>query len=173
MFWRPDQRPVGNFLEPAIFHFGAADHPHQPDAAARPISGDGHDRLARHQVGRNSDNHPKRQPQVEQHVVDQRTQENRNHREPDQLTSAVAGLRGVMDPVVGWSTPSGASSRPASANRTRTSAATYFAYSDSSSRTVVPLVHHGSSRHLSPTTANGISATSGIACDSSTIARGM
>src|SRR6202044_1456719 len=140
---------------------------------ARPIFGDRHDGPARHQVGRDSDNYPKRQQQVEQHVVDQRTQENRNHREPDQLTSAVAGLRGVMDPVVGWSPPRGASPSPASPSRTRTSAATYFAYSDSSSRTVVPLVHHGSSRHLSPTTANGISAISGIACDSSTIPRGM
>jgi hypothetical protein len=35
------------------------------------------------------------------------------------------------------------------------------------------LVHHGSSRHLSPTTANGINAISGIACDISAMARGM
>src|SRR6202040_1736882 len=128
---------------------------------------------ARHQVGRNSDNYPKRQHQVEQQVVDQRTQENRNHRESDQLAAAVAGLRGAMDPVVGCSAASGASSKPASASDTRTSAATYLAYSDSSSRKVAPLVHHGSSRHLSPTTANGISAISGIACDNSTMARGM
>ena len=85
MFRRDDQRPLRNFLEPAIFHLDVADHAHQPDAAARPISGDVHDGPARHQVGRNPDDHPERQQQIEQHVVDQRTQENRNHRKPDQL----------------------------------------------------------------------------------------
>ena len=43
----------------------------------------------------------------------------------------------------------------------------------SKSRTVAPLVHQGSSRHLSPTTANGMRAISGIACDNSRIARGI
>ena len=90
----------------------------------------------------------------------------------DGIEDGVAGLRVGSEPV-GWSASSGGHSMPISASPTRTSAATYFAYSDSSSRKVVPLVHHGSSRHLSPTTANGISATSGIACDISTIARGM
>ena len=79
------------------------------------------------------DDHPEHQQQIEQHVVDQRTQENRNHRESDQLACAVAGRRGASEPV-GWSATSGTRSRPASASRTRTSAATYLTYSDSSSR---------------------------------------
>lgn len=62
---------------------------------------------------------------------------------------------------------------PKSSSRTLSSAAMYLTYSDRSSRSVEAEVHHGSSRHLSPTTANGISAVSGIACENSTSARGM
>ena len=39
-----------------------------------------------------------------------------------------------------------------SASRTPTPLAAYFTYSDSNRRGVAPLVHHGSSRHRSPTT---------------------
>ena len=97
------------------------------------------------------------QQHIEQHVEDQRTQENRNHRDIRSIgltpspAGAAAAIRSAGRDI------SGARSRPTSASRTRTSAATYLAYSDSSSRSVAPLVHHGSSRHLSPTTANGIS----------------
>src|ERR1700761_1332316 len=92
----------------------------------------------------------------------------------DQFACAVAGRRGLNEPEpVEVSAASGARSSPASASLTRTSTATYLTYSDSSSRKVEPLVHHGSSRHLSPTTANGINVTSGIACDISAIARGI
>src|SRR6202012_5012389 len=92
----------------------------------------------------------------------------------DQFACAVAGRRGLNEPEpVEVSAASGASSSPASASRTRTSTATYLTYSDSNSRNAAPLVHHGSGRHLSPTTANGTSAISGIACDISTMARGM
>ena len=76
MFRGDDQRSLGNFLEPAILHLGVADHAHQPDAAARPGLGDRHDGPARHQEGRDRDDQPEHQQRVEQHVVDQRTQEN-------------------------------------------------------------------------------------------------
>src|SRR5246127_5477958 len=70
----------------------------------------------------------------------------------DQFTCAVVGRRTAPEPA-GGSSQSKLSSMPRSARCTRGLAATYFTYSDSTSRKVGPPSYHGSSRHLSPTTA--------------------
>ena len=80
---------------------------------------------------------------------------------PSALAFEAAGHGHIVAPLaivggnvpVGGSETSGMISRPRPARRTRTSAATYFRYSDRNSRNVALLVHHGSSRHFSPTTA--------------------
>ena len=50
---------------------------------------------------------------------------------------------------------------PQSSTCTRTPATTNLAYSATSSRAAAPLAHHGSSRHFSPITGNGISSDVG------------
>src|SRR5947209_8736605 len=126
MFRGDDQGAFWNPVETAILHLDVADHAHQPDRAARPPLRHGHDSPTRHDEGRYRDDDPEHQSDVEQHVEDQRTQENRNHARSDQLAAA---LRAGDDPVICWAM-SGDSSSPRSASRTRTSAATYLAYSD-------------------------------------------
>src|SRR6476646_4467131 len=96
-----DQRTRRNLVYAAILGPGVTDHAHQPDTAEPPILGDIENAPARHQEGRDTGEDPEHQHRIEQNVVDQRTQKNRNHRksDPNYLAWAVAGVRGTIDSV--------------------------------------------------------------------------